>query len=151
MAAEAPSAAAATTTGGGASHEWTVRVYYEDTDFAGVVYYANYLRFIERARTEWLRAAGVDQTALFNETGAVFVVRRCAIDYRRPARFDDLLTVVTAVTQSRRASLNLRQTVLCDGALIAEALVEIACIDRTGRPRRLPAAMGALLRPADGG
>jgi acyl-CoA thioester hydrolase len=126
-------------------HEIAVRVYYEDTDLAGVVYHANYLKFMERARSELLRAHGVDQRRLEAEEGLVFVVGRLEIDYRAPARFDDLLTVATAPAGLRRASATLAQTVRRGEAVLAEARVTIACIDRAGRPRRLPAALGAAL------
>lgn len=141
----------------GPAHEWPIRVYYEDTDVGGVVYYANYLRFIERARTELLRARGVDQSALRRDRGLVFVVRRCEIDYRAPARFDEALSVRTRVTAIGRASLTLDQVVLrADGGagdaqetILVAARVQIACIDLDGRPRRLPPEMGALLRIDD--
>lgn len=128
-------------------HVWPIRVYYEDTDLAGVVYYANYLKFIERARTEMLRAVGVDQSRLRDETGLVFVVRRCEIDYVAPARFDDALEVFTRPARVGRASLELQQDV-CKadgGARLASALVKLACIGDDGRPRPLPNDIRALL------
>ncbi|MDN5569193.1 MAG: YbgC/FadM family acyl-CoA thioesterase, partial [Paracoccus sp. (in: a-proteobacteria)] len=85
------------------SHTLTLRVYYEDTDLAGIVYYANYLKFIERGRSEWLRTLGIDQLAMQQTTGHVFAVRRVEADYLRPARFDDLLTVVTDLAPSSPA------------------------------------------------
>ncbi|NCM98295.1 MAG: YbgC/FadM family acyl-CoA thioesterase, partial [Rhodobacterales bacterium] len=94
-----------------APHRLTLRVYYEDTDFAGVVYYANYLKFIERGRTEALRALGVDQGRLKAEQGLAFVVTRVEIDYRRPAAFDDLLTVETALARLGGASVVMDQRV----------------------------------------
>jgi acyl-CoA thioester hydrolase len=115
-----------------------VRVYYEDTDFAGIVYYANYLKFIERARTEMLREAGIDQSRLKAEHGLVFVVARVTVDYRAPARFDDLLTVETRVERIGRAALDMRQDVLRDERLLVTALVRLACIGETGRAVRLP-------------
>ena len=127
------------------SHTLSVRVYYEDTDFAGIVYYANYLKFIERGRTEMLRAAGVDQSRLKAERGLVFVVSRVAIDYRAPARFDDLLTVETRIDRLGRAALEMRQDVLRDGDLLVTALVRLACIGDDGRPVRLPAELAARL------
>ena len=135
------------------AHCFELRVYYEDTDFGGVVYYANYLKFIERARTEWLRALGVDQTLLKAEEGLVFVVRRCAVEFRRPARLDDRLTVRTRLSRGRGASLELEQsvhlaerpgqTVEAGGEPIVEASVVIACIDAQGRPARLPPSLTA--------
>jgi acyl-CoA thioester hydrolase len=127
------------------THHLSVRVYYEDTDFAGIVYYANYLKFIERGRTEMLRAAGVDQSRLKAERGLVFVVSRVTIDYRAPARFDDLLTVETRIERLGRAALDMRQDVLREGDLLATALVRLACIGDDGRPVRLPADLAARL------
>src|SRR5512146_1645999 len=92
------------------SFSWPVRVYYEDTDTGGVVYYANYLKFFERARTEWLRAAGFGQQALANEQGLQFVVARIECDYRRPARLDDAVDIDLRVVQAGRASVVFEQT-----------------------------------------
>lgn len=122
------------------THRFPVRVYYEDTDFGGVVYYANYLRFIERGRTEMLRAAGVDQVALKRDLGLVFVVRSLSIDYLVPARFDDLLEVRSAVTRLRGASAEMAQEVWCGASCLVRASVTVACMDAAGRPRRLPDA-----------
>lgn len=116
-----------------------VRVYYEDTDLAGIVYYANYLKFIERGRSEWVRARGIDQTLLREEAGLVFAVRRVAADYLRPARFDDLLTVETRLVEARGARLVMAQRVLRGDEVLFTATVTLACIDRAGRPARLPA------------
>ncbi len=127
------------------AHRTTLRVYYEDTDLAGIVYYANYLRFIERARTEMLRAAGIDQTALQREVGVVFAVRRLSADYRVPARFDDLLTVETAPIRVTGARVSLRQHVLRGELLLFAAEVELAALGPDGRPARLPAALRAAL------
>ena len=126
-------------------HIWPVRVYYEDTDFGGVVYYANYLKFIERARTEMLRAQGVDQLNLRDESGVMFVVRRCAVDYHAPAKFNDMLEVETEVARLRRASLELRQQVRRDGMVLVSAVVQLACIDDGLKPVALPARIHALL------
>ena len=93
-------------------HEFALRVYYEDTDLAGIVYYANYLRFIERARTEWVRGQGIDQTRLKQEEGLVFAVRRVEADYLVPARFGDDLTVRTSVEQMTGARIVLNQDVM---------------------------------------
>lgn len=127
-------------------HEIAVRVYYEDTDLAGVVYYANYLKFFERGRTEWLRAAGIEQGRLRAETGLVFLVTRIVVDYRRPARFDDLLRVTTRIESVGAASVAMAQAVLRDGDRLAEAAVRLACVDAEGQPARLPAALRAVLR-----
>lgn len=128
-------------------HRFELRVYYEDTDLGGVVYYANYLRFIERARTEMLRDLGVVQSALKDEAGLMFMVRRCTLDYRGSARLDDLLTVETAPVSVGGASLDLDQRVLrkADGALLVAARVQIACVTAEGRAARMPADIRALL------
>jgi len=120
-----------------APHSLTLRVYYEDTDMAGVVYYANYLKFIERGRTEAIRALGVDQAAL-RAAGTVFVVRRVVAEYLRPARFDDVLAVETGVLWVKRASLAMAQRVLRDGVPLFTAEVTLAAMGLDGRARRLP-------------
>jgi acyl-CoA thioester hydrolase len=125
-------------------HRLTVRVYYEDTDLAGIVYHANYLKFMERGRTEALRDAGVDQTRLKAE-GLVFVVTRMAIDFRRPARFDDVLAVETETTRLGAATVEMRQRVLRGTETMAEAEVRVACMAETGRAVRLPASVRAAL------
>ncbi|ENO89671.1 tol-pal system-associated acyl-CoA thioesterase [Thauera linaloolentis] len=114
-----------------------VRVYYEDTDAAGVVYYANYLRFCERARTEWLRALGVEQHKLLESTGIAFVVRAVKADYLHPARLDDALQVATRIAALRRASLTFDQEIRRGGQLLFTAQVLIACIDH-GRQKPAP-------------
>ena len=123
------------------SHDLTLRVYYEDTDLAGIVYYANYLKFIERERSEWLRAIGIDQLAMQQATGHVFAVRRIEADYLRPARFDDLLTVTTDLAQVSPARIVVDQQVRRGEQLLFTARVTIACLDGRGRPARLPAAL----------
>ncbi len=127
---------------------WAERVYWEDTDGGGVVYYANYLKFLERARTEWLRAQGVSQRALAEERGIVFTVASVEISYRRPARLDDDLLVTCEPTRTGGASLLFEQRIyrraVADappeaGELLATAQVRVACVDtRTLRPQRLP-------------
>lgn len=126
-------------------HRHPVRVYYEDTDLAGIVYYANYLRFIERGRSEWLRHLGVDQMAMRAATGHVFAVRRIEADYLRPARFDDLLDITTTLAERRPARLVVDQTVLRGDTVLFTARVTIACLDGRGRPVRLPLALLDLL------
>ena len=117
----------------------TLRVYWEDTDAGGVVFYANYLKFFERARTEWLRHLGVGQQALRESTGAIFVVTDTQVSYKRPARLDDLLEVTVAVVEAGRASFTLQQQAWCAGALLAEGRIRIGCVDAaTLRPRRIP-------------
>ncbi len=118
-------------------HEMTIRVYYEDTDFGGVVYYANYLKFLERGRTEALRDMDVDQVAL-KEAGQVFVVRRANVDFLAPARFDDLVTVKTWAGQVKRASAVMAQEIWCSDTRLISAEITIACMDLSGRPVRLP-------------
>jgi len=126
-------------------HSLTLRVYYEDTDLAGVVYYANYLKFIERGRTEALRVLGVDQLAL-KEAGLVFVVRRLAADYLLPARFDDVLEVQTVTRRLGGASVEMAQEILRNGTVLFRAEVQIACVDAgSGEPARLPPDIRARL------
>ncbi len=132
------------------AHRFELRVYYEDTDLAGIVYYANYLKFIERARSEMLRDAGVDQTRLKAERGLAFVVRRLEVDYRSPARFDDLLAVETRVLEIGGARLLLAQDVRRGSETdpLVAAKVEIAVIGASGRPERLPQAARAAFAAA---
>ena len=118
-------------------HRWPIRVYYEDPDLAGIVYYANYLKFIERARSEMVRAAGIDQTAM-KAAGQVFAVARLEADYRTPAKFDDELIVETSVTKTTPARLTLQQVVTRESTLIFEAKVVLVCLGPDGRPTRLP-------------
>ncbi len=115
-----------------------IRVYYEDTDAAGMVYHAAYLRFAERARTELMRRCGGDHPSLLAEHGVLLTVRRCAIDYLRPARLDDLLRVHTIVTGVRAASFDMGQQFICKGETLATMDLQIACVSRQGRPTRLP-------------
>lgn len=122
----------------GEIHVFPVRVYYEDTDAAGIVYYANYLRFIERGRTEMMRVLGVEHSWLRREQGVAFAVRRCAIDYRAPARLDDVLEVRTRITDIGGATLGVEQIVRRDGQDLALAELRLACINQEGRPVRLP-------------
>ena len=119
-----------------------VRVYYEDTDAAGVVYYANYLKFMERARTEWMAALGFPLAAFEREHGVVFVVHRCEIDFRLPARLNDDLVVTVEGVQRGASRLVARQDVRRGDNLLTEARVTLACIDATRwRPVRMPAAL----------
>ncbi|MDA0229690.1 MAG: tol-pal system-associated acyl-CoA thioesterase [Proteobacteria bacterium] len=117
---------------------FSLRVYYEDTDAAGIVYYANYLKFIERARTEMMRAAGIDHSGMREADGVLFVVRRCTLDYRRPARLDDLLEIHTRIVALKGASLEAEQSVLRDGETLVHANLRLACIKETGAPARFP-------------
>jgi acyl-CoA thioester hydrolase len=121
---------------------WPLRVYYEDTDFGGVVYYANYLRYFERARTEWLRSLGIEHQALAREAGLQFVVRRAEIDFLRGARLDDALEVTVAITERKRTWLMLKQQALREGEPMASALVQAACVRCADfKPAPLPAAL----------
>ena len=142
----------------GKTFSWPVRVYWEDTDAGGIVYYANYLKFMERARSEWLRAIGVEQTQLAEREGLMFVVLRAEADFRKPARYGDLLQVTCAVSGSTRASVTFRQDVVraspeaaggaaddpakdaaIDSEVLVAGLVRIACLDALKfRPRPLP-------------
>jgi acyl-CoA thioester hydrolase len=132
----------------GLEHVLPVRIYYEDTDFTGVVYHGAYVRFFERGRTDFLRLAGVSHAALLErEDPLAFTVTRLAIDFRRAARIDDPLAVRTRYEAVRGPRLFVRQRILRDGDLIAEAEVEAACIDRAGRPRRPPPDLVQALEP----
>ena len=123
-----------------------VRVYYEDTDAGGVVYYANYLKFCERARTEWLRTLGVSQQALIDEQGLGFVVRSVQADYLAPARLDDALEVITQVAMLRRASILFEQQLVRGQELLFTARVLLASIDlHRQKPVAIPASLHALL------
>lgn len=123
-----------------AEFRWPVRVYYEDTDAGGVVYHTGYIRYFERARTEWLRALGYSQQRLAQEEGVLFTVVDLAIRFRRPARLDDLLEVVTRA-EVAGASVRFAQAVRgADGGVLADGEVRVACVDaQRFRPRRLPA------------
>ena len=120
-------------------HRMPVRVYYEDTDLAGIVYYANYLRFIERARSEWVRGLGVDQVALKADEGVVFAVRRIEAEYLAPARFDDEVEVVTQVEAVTGARLVLNQDVMRAGQVLFSSIVTLVAVNEQGAPVRLPA------------
>jgi len=126
-----------------------VRVYYEDTDSGGVVYYANYLKFLERARTEWLRAAGFEQPELMRDHNVIFVVRSVAIEYLQPARFNDALDVTVRLEKLGSCTIDVFQTVERD-ARLAEARVQIVCVDqRNGfKPVRIPAFIRQQLESA---
>ncbi|WP_296641332.1 tol-pal system-associated acyl-CoA thioesterase [Roseinatronobacter sp.] len=120
------------------THTLQIRVYYEDTDLAGIVYYANYLKFIERGRSEWVRELGVDQARLKATGGGVFAVRRVVAEYRAPAVYDDLLDVQTRYLRHSGARLVLQQAVLRGDKLLFEAEVTLVCINDAGRPIPLP-------------
>lgn len=124
-------------------HNHPIRVYWEDTDGSGIVYHAAYVRFAERGRTEWLRAAGFDQSTLLAETGIAFAVRHMEIDFRGAARLDDALVVATRVLSAARASLVMDQRIWRGDQMLTGLAVKLACIDRRGRPARIPAMVRA--------
>ncbi len=123
-----------------APHEFKVRVYLEDTDAGGIVYYANYLRFMERARTEMLKDTGVDHAAMIDD-GSMFVVRRCTVDYHKPARLADDLIVQSVIHETGAASLVMYQKVIKNGTVLVSGEIQLACIDKAGGVRRIPAAI----------
>lgn len=120
------------------AHVLALRVYYEDTDAAGIVYYANWLRFLERGRTELLRVLGQEHSALRQERSINWVVRRCAIDYLKPARLDDAIEIVTSVAELRGASVAMRQQARRGSDMLVRAELTVACMNESGRPVRLP-------------
>jgi acyl-CoA thioester hydrolase len=134
-------------------HVLPLRVYYEDTDAQGIVYYANWLRFLERGRTELLRLLGLEHTALRAGYGINWVVRRCTVDYLKPARLDETIDVVTGCGEMRGASLEMLQEARRDGEILLRAGLLIACMSDTGRPMRIPAdaraALDAVAVPAE--
>ena len=123
---------------GGREHHFALTVYFEDTDAYGIVYYANYLKFMERARSDMIRAAGVDQFAELRRSGSAYAVVEVDIKYRRPARLGDDLLVVSSVEQVRASSVDIHQRVMRGPELLADASVTAAWLDREGRPRRQP-------------
>lgn len=123
---------------------WPVRVYYEDTDSGGVVYYANYLKFMERARTEWLRSMGFEQDRLLREEGVLFAVRRAELDLRRPGRFNDELLIKSAINKHRKASMTFVQEITNgqNGQLLCSGKVQVACVKADGfRPCAIPTTL----------
>lgn len=124
----------------GKTHAFPIRVYFEDTDVAGIVYYANYLRFMERARSDMLRAIGVDQRAALEGGEGVYAVAEVSIRYKAPARLADDLLVVTEVKEVRAASVLIQQRVMRDGQVLADAMVTAAFLSPEGRPKRQPRA-----------
>jgi len=128
-----------------ATHRFALRVYYEDTDAAGMVYHANYLKFAERGRTELLRCLGFGHRRLRDETGIGFAVRRCTVDYLIPARLEDALTIETTLEAVGGATLAMRQRIRRDGELLVDIDMLVACIGGDGRPRRVPAALLAAI------
>ncbi len=127
------------------THSHGLRVYYEDTDMAGIVYYANYLKFIERGRTEWVRGLGVEQGRLKADLGIVFAVRRIEADYLKPARLDDELRVTTRVVAVGGARIVLEQAVLRAGEQLFGAQVTLVCLSDSGTAQRFPAEFRRLI------
>ncbi|NVO06430.1 MAG: tol-pal system-associated acyl-CoA thioesterase [Rhodoferax sp.] len=128
------------------NHPLTLRVYWEDTDAGGVVFYANYLKFFERARTEWLRGLGLQQSSLQTEADCIFVVAEVHLRYLAAARLDDLLTVTVRVLEQGKASLQLEQQAWRGQTLLAEGRVRVGCVSASSmRPRRIPQQVLALL------
>ena len=126
---------------------WPVRIYYEDTDAGGIVFYANYLKFFERARTEWLRACGVDQRRLVEETGVLFVVRSTALEYRAPARLDDTVMITSRIGKLGRASVDFEQEAWRGETLLASGSIRVACVEgATMRPAAIPGSVHDALR-----
>lgn len=126
-------------------HRHPVRVYYEDTDAGGIVYHANYLKFAERARSEWVRALGLDQKRLREERGLIIVVRRMEVDFLRPALYDDLLEVTTTLRELGGARIELDQAVLRGDEKLFAAVVTLVCVGTDGRAARLPEDLRTLL------
>ncbi|EBA10396.1 tol-pal system-associated acyl-CoA thioesterase [Sagittula stellata] len=122
-------------------HIYPIRVYYEDTDMAGIVYHANYLKYIERARSDWVREQGLDQNAMREEDGIVFVVRRIEADYLATAKFDDRLEVRTTVRSVTGVRLVMSQDVMRGEELVFRAEVTAVCVTSDGHPVRLPEAL----------
>lgn len=126
---------------------WPIRVYYEDTDSGGVVYHANYLNFMERARTEWLRALGFEQTRLKDEQGLIIVVHSLSIQFKKPAYFNDMLAVNCVLTELKHSSLIMQQTICRDGVVLIEAQVKAAFVDAASfKPIGVPADISHKIR-----
>jgi len=130
-----------------AHFSWPVRVYYEDTDAGGVVFYANHLKFFERARTEMLRAMGYEQDELIANEGIIFVVRSVQVDYLSPARFNELLQVTAKLGQAKKTSFTFEQTITRDDEVLCKGNIRIACLDvQTMRPKAIPETLFKTLR-----
>ena len=128
-------------------HVFPVRVYFEDTDSGGIVYYANYLRYAERARTEMLRCIGYPHAKMMSEDGLVFAVRRCEVDYMKPAHLDDALEIYSGSVEIEAASLWIEQTIRREGDVIARLQVRLACVGDAEKPKRLPSELRDVLLP----
>lgn len=128
-------------------HRFAVRVFFEDTDLSGIVYHANYLRYMERARSDMLRVAGIDQRAAHEAGEGVYAVRDLAIRYHAPARLDDALLVISRINQIRAASVVIHQRVMRENTILTDASVEAAFVSPAGRPKRQPAAWLQAFQP----
>jgi len=128
-------------------HKFPIRIYYEDTDSGGIVYYANYLRFAERARSEMLREIGIESSSLMVNEGVALAVRRCNVDYYKPARLDDLLNVETRLMALGGASIELEQIIVREGQKLVRLELKLACMAMDGRPSRLPSRLRDNLEP----
>lgn len=120
------------------AHTIDYRIYYEDTDAAGIVYYANYLKFAERARTEWLRKLGFSQMHMMKHDGIGFVVRHCEMDFLAPAKLDDMITIETRLQEVSKVRMKMQQIIKCNKTPLTEINVTLACINEKGKPVRLP-------------
>ena len=129
-----------------ADHRFQIRVYFEDTDAGGIVYYANYLKYAERARTELLRTMGFESSVCMANKGVGLAVRRCRADFFRPAKLDDQLEVATRVLEVKGASVSLRQVIKRGGEELVDMEIRLACMDANGKAARLPDGLGAALK-----
>jgi acyl-CoA thioester hydrolase len=122
-------------------HRTLCRIYYEDTDAGGIVYYANYLNFAERARTEWLRDLGFDQSRLLGDSGIMIIVRHCSVDYLAPARLDDVITVETRLQEIGKVRMTMQQEIRRESKALVQLTVMLACVNAQGRPVRWPPSL----------
>ena len=123
-----------------------VKVYYEDTDSGGVVYYANYLKFLERARTEIITSIGLNNKKLLNEYGVLIIVKSCNIEYKKPAELEDILKISSKVISSTRTSFFMRQVIFKQSDIISEAEVRLVCVSPKGKPVQIPGAINDLIK-----
>ncbi len=126
-------------------HRFPLRVYFEDTDAAGIVYYANYLKFAERARTEMFRGLGLNHAKLITANGITFVVRKCTVDYLAPARLDDSLTVESKITTTSPTKIQLQQHIMRESQYLTDIAVTLVCINGSGKPTRIPQEVTKIL------
>tara|TARA_X000000368_G_scaffold413894_1_gene402748 strand:+ start:2345 stop:2743 length:399 start_codon:yes stop_codon:yes gene_type:complete len=117
---------------------FTVKVYYEDTDVGGVVYYANYLKFLERARSEAIYSLGYTNSDLLNKHKVLLIVKSCNIEYKKPAKFEDILDVTSEITSFTKTSFLMKQNILRNNELISEAVIHLVSVDKNGKPSKIP-------------